>query len=60
MTEMNRRHFGGWLAGAIGLTAAAPRRLLGSAPEPCDLPAHVRNLKPMLTGVPPSSVVSLS
>lgn len=55
MTEMNRRHFGGWLAGAIGLTAVAPRRLLRSDPEPCDLPAHVRKLKPMLTGVAPIS-----
>jgi Xaa-Pro dipeptidase len=53
MTEMNRRRFGGWLAGAIGLGAIAPRRLTGSMPEPCDLPPHVRGLKPMTAGVRP-------
>ena len=53
MTEMNRRHFSGWLAGALGLSAVAPRRLLHSASEPFDLPAHVRKLKPMTAGVPP-------
>jgi Xaa-Pro dipeptidase len=52
MTQMNRRHFGGWLAGAIGLGAVAPRRLFTPA-DPCELPAHVRGLKPMTAGVPP-------
>lgn len=55
MTQMNRRRFGGWLATALGAGAFAPRRLLAAAQEPCDVPAHVRRLKPMLTGVPPIS-----
>ena len=53
MTQMNRRRFGGWLAAALGAGAVAPRRLLAADQEPCDVPAHLRRLKPMLTGVAP-------
>jgi Xaa-Pro dipeptidase len=54
MTQMNRRHFGGWLAAALGAGAVAPRRLFASAPDqdPCE-PAHVRGLRPMTGGVAP-------
>ena len=57
MTQMNRRRFGGWLAAALGAGAVAPRRLLATAPggDPCELPEHVRNLKPMTDGVAPIS-----
>jgi Xaa-Pro dipeptidase len=55
MTQMNRRHFGGWLAAALGAGAVAPRRLFASmaSGDPCELPEHVRNLKPMTEGVAP-------
>jgi Xaa-Pro dipeptidase len=57
MTEMNRRRFGGWLAAAVGAGALAPGRLFAGrtspAPDPCDLPAHLRGLKPMTEGVAP-------
>ena len=54
MTQMNRRHFGGWLAAALGAGAVAPRRLFASAADqdPCE-PAHVRGLRPMTGGVTP-------
>ena len=54
MIQMNRRHFGGWLAAALGAGAVAPRRLFASAADqdPCE-PPHVRDLRPMTGGVAP-------
>ncbi len=55
MSSIDRRRFGGLLAGALGAGALVPRQLLTppSGVDPCPLPEHVRGLKPMTAGAAP-------
>lgn len=59
MTSIDRRQFGGWLAGILGAGAVAPSMLTGNAAhtaaqDPCPtLPPTIEALKPMTDGIVP-------
>lgn len=48
-----RRGFAATLTGLAGSVALRPGRALPADPDPCDLPAPVRRLQPMTSGVAP-------